>query len=539
MREGGTRRVAGLVLALLVPLACGGGPAADGGLPLVERGTLASPHARPGIFGFCGSATAMTGGLGVGHLDDDGHLDLVIPRLALAPVVAYGNGDLSFTQEVLPMDDPSDFYGAGVAIADFDGDGLVDIAIASVGDDAAAVWLQGADGFDPAQRLGNDGACSTNLTVVATDLDDDDAIDLAITDWRGRDQPSAGTIVHLGDGSGGFTPAGPGATSEGLLGHHDRSLMGLALVDFDRDGTTDVFASADWNRSAYQRDALGGGPVEDALLTDSNGMGLAVSDLDLDGHLDVFVSSIGSVPDRSCNDGSGSACSGNRIYEIAGSGSSVERTDAYGARHTGWGWGATFADLDHDGTDELLVANGMQIPGETLQPLMGSGELTEPTGLWVVHPDAGTQETVGDTADLAGKAVAAADLDRDGDLDLVHVATNAGALLLENTFDPSPDQWVGLEVPATAWPSGVDALQVWLETDGGRSPIRTIQRGGWFQLSAPETAHFGLGSSDPWHSTGPLRAVVFEVGTGTARCIPIPTTGAWIEIAVTHAPRCE
>lgn len=535
--------VGGAILAVLMAaLACSGSPGGrDDGTVLGSGATIGQPHAAPGVFSQCGGATAMAGGLGVGHLNADNHLDLVIPRLGLPPVVAFGDGSLRFAEQELRLPDAAGFYGAGVAIADFDRNGHLDVAVASVGTTLGAVWLNDGERLNYGGTLGTASeGCRVNLSPLAIDIDRDGAVDLAVPEWRPRDDPASGTTVLLGDGAGGFSRATDQTRPDGLLGTNSRAIMGLAAVDLDGDGATDVVAAADWNQSAFQLDALAGGTVHHNTLTDTNGMGLAVSDLDRDGRLDVFISSIGSVPDRSCTTGSGASCTGNRVYEATAGGFPVDTTDVYGARHTGWGWGAVFADLDLDGIDELVVANGMQIPGVALDPMMGEGVITEPTGIWIIHPELRAQEAVSGTADLPGKAIGAADLDRDGDLDVIHVATNRGALILENNSDPDPAQWLGLELPSGSWPDGVDGLQVWLRDGETRqSPVRTIQLGGWFQHSAPESAHFGLGRLGGEAGSGQLEAVIAEIGTGQLRCVAVSETGVWLRIALQDLPECS
>ena len=531
---------AALIVVMVALSGCGSSESGDDQAMLRGDTVKGQPHAVSGVFAQCDGATAMAGGLGVGHLNDDDNLDLVIPRLGLAPIVAFGDGSLGFTERELDLPDAAEFYGAGVAIADFDGNGQLDVAVASVGPTVGAVWLNDGERLNYSGTLSAASErCRVNLSPLAIDVNDDGALDLVVPEWRPRDEPTNGTTVLLGDGTGRFSQASNDERPVGLLGTHSRSIMGLAAVDLDGDGATDAIASADWNQSAFQIDALAGGVVHDNTLTDTNGMGLAVTDLDLDGRLDVFISSIGSIPDRSCTTGSGASCTGNRIYEVSASGSPVDTTDAYGARHTGWGWGAVFADLDVDGIDELVVANGMQIPGQTLTPLMGEGVITEPTGIWIIHPELRTQEAVQGTTDLPGKAIGAADLDRDGDLDIIHIATNSGALILENTTNPDPAQWLGLELPSSSWPDGVDGLHIWLRSDTTRrSPVRTIQRGGWFQLSAPESAHFGFEPAEGEHDRGQLEAVIAEIGTGRLRCVPISRMGTWLKLDLRDQPEC-
>jgi hypothetical protein len=81
---------------------------------------------------------------------------------------------------------------------------------------------------------------------------------------------------------------------------------------------------------------------------------------------------------------------------------------------TGWGWGAVFLDGDHDGDEDLYLANGW----------IDGAPASDQTNRFFIRTDssfvAATREHVGDAA-FAGnsRSVAAVDIDRDGDLDRV------------------------------------------------------------------------------------------------------------------------
>ncbi|KPV47118.1 alpha integrin, partial [Kouleothrix aurantiaca] len=110
------------------------------------------------------------------------------------------------------------------------------------------------------------------------------------------------------------------------------------------------------------------------------------------------------------------------------------RNQAYarGMDATGWSWSGEFADLDNDGWQDLYVANGM-IESELFNYLP-NGELVEQnqarrndgTGNFVPAPEWGLGSP------RSGRGMAIADLDGDGDLDIVVNNLNAPAQLFEN-----------------------------------------------------------------------------------------------------------
>ncbi|MEM9135179.1 MAG: hypothetical protein AAF962_23605 [Actinomycetota bacterium] len=483
-------------------------------------------------------ANMMAGGIGVSDLDGDGLLDITIPRLGGGPIIAVNQGDLEFTAVELDHPDPSTFYGAAVAVAQLDGRNGDDLVVSSFGGTSAAVWLDDGDGYTYATELAapEQAACSTNMSIVAADIDDDGAIDLAIADWSPEGLDVTGTQVWLGDGTGAFElrrqPDGS------AWGDNDKAMMAMGVVDVDRDARTDLFFAADWNGTGFETSAAA--EIVDAPFTDTNGMGLAITDADRDGDLEFYVSSIGAAPGYPCKIGDLGArvpCLGSRMYEISASGEVVDVTDDYGVADTGWAWGSVFADIDADGSDTLVVSNGMTIPGVMEPPAGDSEVLSRPTGVWLIDLDTGEQSALDGTVDLAGKTVVAADLDRDGDLDIVHMATSAGLGLFENTLDPAADRWVGLVLEN--WPAA-DALAVSIVDDDEQlTPVRVMQRGGWFQTHQASEAYFGLDARlAAAIEAGTATVVIDEVGTGVQRCASVDDTGAWLTIDVGALDPC-
>lgn len=136
--------------------------------------------------------------LAVIDLNRDGHLDLV----ALSPygsVVPYfGNGNGTF-QQGTPITFPSNVVPTSFAAADFNGDGLADIAV-GLSNGAVQIYTNvGGKNFVPGKTVQVVTPPNEVLTVRAGDVDGNGTVDLA-----------AGTnttaYVLWGDGKGGFTP---------------------------------------------------------------------------------------------------------------------------------------------------------------------------------------------------------------------------------------------------------------------------------------------------------------------------------------------
>jgi hypothetical protein len=143
--------------------------------------------------------------------------------------------------------------------------------------------------------------------------------------------------------------------------------LGVSTLDFDGDGWTDVYVANDSNPSTLYRNkgdstfediAIGAGCAFSVDGKNQAGMGVAVGDYDRNGTLDIFKTNF--------------AGDTSTLYANSGDGYCEDRTFASGAGiNTRWlGWGVGFLDLDNDGWLDLFLANGHvypeagQIPGE-------------------------------------------------------------------------------------------------------------------------------------------------------------------------------
>ncbi len=351
--------------------------------------------------------------------------------------------------------------GAGAALADFDGDGHLDLYLVQSGplplaaDRSSAppneLWLGRGDGtfVDATLQSGEGAHRGYGQGVACGDVNGDGHLDLYVTNL-GPD------VLLLGDGRGGFSD---GTAAAGLS--DPRWTAGATLFDADGDGDLDLYVTAylDYDlhdpqfcgeqkpgwRSYCHPDHYpgvvdrfwrndGSGAFEEATtaagLSDSAGKGLGVlaSDLDQDGDLDLYVAN-DSVENRLWwNRGDGSFEDGTLT-----SGTGV---NTFGMTEAGMGLAS--GDLDGDGRLDLYVTN-FDDESNTLYRNDGDGFFTDATDRVGLE---------GPTRMPVGFGTVAADLDDDGDLDLVvangHIIDNIHlyndakswaqrALLLENT----------------------------------------------------------------------------------------------------------
>lgn len=225
--------------------------------------------------------SAFGANVAVADVNHDDRPDLAVCGEAKPEIALFtGNGDGTF-QSPTPIDvGRACMY---IAVADFSGDGNVDLA-ASNQDGSATVVLGLADGgfgkpvtYPTRGKLGESQAWG----LTSVDLDGDGAPDLAVTvfEWHGDFQAPGQLAILLNKGAGQF--AAP-------VFYPDRASVAVTAGDFDGDGRFDI-ATADGDGSVrvFLGDGAGGlGHVEEYPIG-GPGVAILTADFDGDGHLDL------------------------------------------------------------------------------------------------------------------------------------------------------------------------------------------------------------------------------------------------------------
>ena len=264
-----------------------GFPPLAGSAPLLTQnnmlvGTIPVPGAGMSIFQ--PQTTYMTGsppaGVAAADLNGDGILDLIITNYNLAGnntfSVLLGNPDGSFQA---PSPHATGLGSVGVATGDFNGDGNLDVVIANSGTNAVSVEFgDGHGGFtseaDLTTALGPVG-------VVVADFDRDGHADLAVTNYNVGNGNSV--TVLLGNGDGTFKPA-----QQYTVGHGP---YGIVAADFNDDGLPDlaVVNHVDGNVSILLNTGNGSFQLSNTYAVGSGPTAIVAADFKGTGVLDLAV----------------------------------------------------------------------------------------------------------------------------------------------------------------------------------------------------------------------------------------------------------
>ena len=272
-------------------------------------------------------------------LDNDGLLDLVVLRYMqwdfsdvwcgehregyraychpdtfrpIPPLVYHNNGNGTFTEIGARSGISVSGKGLGIALADFDRDGHVDVAVAN---DSMPEFLYHNKGSGTFEETGltsemgvdGDGRTYAGMGIDAQDYDNDGLPDLVITDLANQKY----ALYHnSGDGSFTYNTYASRLASMTLL----HSGWGVRFLDYDNDGWKDLLIAQGHDLDTVERDFpqlhykeplllarnLGNGDFADVSAASGSvfgqrwvGRGLAVGDLDNDGREDAVVTTNG------------------------------------------------------------------------------------------------------------------------------------------------------------------------------------------------------------------------------------------------------
>ena len=449
-----------------------------------------------GAFGERLLPETMGSGVAIGDLDGDGDQDLLFADYGGTPRL-YRN-DTSPDGPILLTDVT---VGSGLeeitatttaALGDIDGDGRLDVLLGRVGRDHL-LRNDGEMTFLPREVLSDGWTTAAGFFDADGDLDADLLI-ASYVEWspeidrqvdftldgigRAYGPPNgfSGTDLRLliNDGDGVFADE---AASRGLrIRRADRGVsvmkaLGILLIDVERDGDIDILVANDTTPNRLFLNDGQGHFVEDAAR-----LGVA---FDLDGNA---TGAMGLDAARDPSTGELLVAVGNFANE---SSSLYRQRKGIGFRdesavsgigfstRTPLTFGTLLLDLDLDGLPDLVQINGHIEP--EISRVQKGQRYPQRAQVFRGFEEVGRFRNVdpGRLGDLAqpmvGRAAASADLDGDGDHDLVVTRLDDVPLVLRNDLDPSPGEVLSLEVRGRMANAGGEGARIDVLDAQGRS----------------------------------------------------------------------
>lgn len=424
-------------------------------------------------------------------------------------------GSWRFTNVTDPCGLGYNGYSAGLAVGDYDNDGFPDVYVTCVG--ANQLFHNRGDGtFERAAGAGV-GDTGWGTGAVLVDLDADGLLDLYVCNyaewsletgpWCGDEQtkirrhchpntvePQA-DVCYRSRGDGTFVDA---TASLGLAGRRGRG-QGVVAADVNEDGLIDLYVANDANRNFLFLNKRDGrfvdiaeisGVAFDYLGRVQAGMGVDAGDFNGDGRLDLFVTNYAGEHntlytnladdlewDPGANQQPGQSANIVRARQFLDNSHQV----GMAAPSLPWiGWGTAVSDFDLDGWLDVIVSNGHVYSGSDSEYGQPALLLRNHQGKRFELVDA---QQAGDyfARQHIGRGLIVADLDNDGDQDVVIGHQDGCPAVLENTRLASP-QVIVLSLVGVG--GNRDAVGAQVSDTSGR--CLTQIKGGGSYLSASE-----------------------------------------------------
>jgi hypothetical protein len=488
---------------------------------------------------------ASTGaGVAVADFDRDGWQDFYVTNSAESSLNRLyrntGQGrftDVASQMGVADLNRVEAGVSMGAVWGDYDNDGFEDLLVYKYGRPELFRNVEGRTFERVTERAGLPAWVNAN-SATWLDYDRDGRLDLFIAGywpdgvnlWRlttTRIMPESFEYATNGGRKYMLRNKGDGSFEDvtSVLGITSRRwTLAVVAADLLDTGYPDLFFANDYGVSELYANQGGKRFVDVAQAagvgrTPKSGMNASLGDVFNDGRPAIYKANI-SEP--------GVLVQGNDLWVPARrteaadeAGVSFENlASGLGVDLGGWSWGAQFGDLNNDGTQDLYLTNGYVSAGERSSywydfsviavghstiigdaanwPPMRGRSLSgyQRKRVWLNDGLGGFTEVaqaVGATDAFDGRAVALADIDNNGSLDVL-VANQRGPLLLyRNTVDPSR-HWIGFELEGA--PSNRSAIGARLELHwAGKRQRQDLVAASGFAAQNQRRLHFGLGAA--------------------------------------------
>ncbi len=500
------------------------------------------------------------GGVAVGDINNDGLDDIYFVSNMQRNKLFLNLGNFTFRDITASAKvGGREGWKSGTTMVDINGDGLLDIYVCYSGKSEPAkrknqffINKGNLQFEDMAEGLGlADESYSTQAAFFDYDRDGDlDAFilatnvkvirDLEYAQARTTTHPYAGDKLFRND-DGKFVEV---TQSAGILSNALGFGLGVAVSDVNMDGWPDVYVSNDYAEPDYlymnNRDGTFTNRLADYIQHISQfSMGSDIADINNDAWPDIFTADMLPADNKRqkllygpdnyeqyalmVNEGLHYQNMRNMLQLNNGDGTFSEIGQLAGVSNTDWSWAPLFADFDNDGWKDLFVTNGYfrdytnrdflkykgdyyfrkVLAGEKADTLeLVSSMTSTPLHNYMFRNLGGItfrdeSKSWGFEKRTFSNGAAYADLDNDGDLDLIVSNQNEEALLYKNlSRDKKPgDNFLTVQLKGHGKNTRGLGASVSVHTGAVVQYLEQMPARG-YQSSVSDKLHFGLGKAE-------------------------------------------
>jgi enediyne biosynthesis protein E4 len=444
------------------------------------------------------------------YLVNSGPCDFYEPPHPLRNALYHNNRDGTFTDVTQTAGVPGNAYGMGVAVGDYDGDGLADLYVTQY--PHSILYHNNGDGtFTDVTTKAGVAAPGWATSAVWFDYDHDGRLDLFVchfVDYSKSKLKFCGDLLsgerHYcipsiydplpcwlfhNNGDGTFTDV----SRESGIAQFPAKAWGVVAADLNNDGRMDLYVTNDTvpnflfanrGKGRFEEIAMLAGVGVNAFGKPRSGMGVDAADYDQDDWIDLFEANVDHEMYSLYHNDKNEAFSDVAIPTGIGAATRLMS-----------GWGLKFFDYDNDGNMDLVLANGH--PDDRVEQLSESVKFLEPMLLF--HNDGKSFENVSRgggpmfSHPLAARGLAVGDFDNDGSVDVLVSQNNSAPILLRNAAGRE-NHWLGIRLVGTK--ANIDAVGAKLTYRAGDLQRHKFKVGGGSYLSSHDPRIvLGLGKS--------------------------------------------
>jgi hypothetical protein len=439
---------------------------------------------------------------------NSGPSDFYTPATPLKNGLFRNNRDGTFTDVTDKAGVAGGRFGMGVAAADYDGDGNVDLYVTNYGPNI--LYRNNGNGTftDVTDKA---GVPAPGWSTCATwfDFDNDNKLDLFVSSFVFYDKSQnplctdatlqqryycvprlfkpTPSYLYRNVGNGTFQDV---SRESGIADHPGKS-FGAVATDINNDGLLDLFVANDTmpnflflnkGKGKFEEIGLAAGVAYGESGRPRSGMGVDAADYDGDGWQDLFVANI-DHEFFSLYHNERESIFTDQPGEIAPSTQLLS------------GWGLKFFDYGNDGAPDLFLVNGH--PDDMIESRIPRVRHREPLLMFENtgrgFKDVSAQSGAVFSKVFSGRGMALGDFDNDGDSDVLASNNGEPPLLLRNQGG-NRNNWIGLQLFATkSNPEAVGAVITWQTGAVKRSRLKI--GGGSYLASHDPREILGVGTA--------------------------------------------